>query len=108
MAIDCAGAWSLQIGPLADGAHRVVATAVDVAGNVAAPTTFDFAVDTSVAPTPTIAPTIAASSVPTPPSTATGGGPTNPARGDLGVPLLLLASMALVLLAVARRGFVRR
>jgi hypothetical protein len=36
------GAWSLQLGPLADGAHKVVATAVDVAANAAAPTTFAF------------------------------------------------------------------
>jgi hypothetical protein len=97
------GAWSLQIGPLADGAHKVVATAVDVAGNAAAPTTFDFAVDTS--PLATATP---ATNGPTPPSTAIWGGSDRGSRGDLGLPLLLLVSVTLVFLAIARHKPVTR
>jgi hypothetical protein len=41
------GAWSLPVGPLADGDHSAVATAFDAAGNEsAASNTVDFAVDT--------------------------------------------------------------
>jgi hypothetical protein len=94
------GAWSLQLGPLADGTHKVVATAIDVAGNSAAPTTFNFAVDTSPLATATIAP---ATFVPTPPSTATWGVSDRGPRGDLGLPLLLLVSVSVVFLAIWRR-----
>ena len=51
---DASGAWSFTLGDLASGAHRLAATATDIAGNVSGASTLAVVVDTT-ARAPTIA-----------------------------------------------------
>jgi hypothetical protein len=54
-AADGSGAWSLAIGPLADGPHTVHATATDAAGNVSPNSaTITFTVDTTAPAAPVV------------------------------------------------------